>query len=218
MDHETLSKTLETMVTLEDPPTPSIVDDLRDLNQQLRQYNEQLRRQNQVDFSEGKPDKPSDVVEGIRSPPANEKADEKAAAAEAVEDKAVDKKAVDGPNNTDEKKSFKSSDTHRKNSREWHQKWVKKGVPRSSTSETKETSSEKKSGSPSEPTGSTMEKESSDAKPISNLARAKDKFIAEWLNSTHMPKSNERRAAAIKAWMESSERANLLAGRSGVQN
>ena len=51
----------------------------------------------------------------------------------------------------------------------------------------------------------------------SSLARARDKFISEWIELSDMPKSQERFKAACKAWMESTIRADFLSARAGVQ-
>ena len=94
-------------------------------------------------------------------------------------------------------KKYKTSETHRSNSSNWHKKWVSAGVPRASNASSSSTAS-------SETTKVT-------------LTQAKDKFIAEWIKSSNLPPSNERRSLAIKAWMDSSARAEYLAGRAGVQ-
>ena len=94
------------------------------------------------------------------------------------------------------KKIYKTSETQRKNSREWHKKWLSKGVPR------EEKSSEGASGSSSE---------------APSLAKTKDQFISNWLLTCGLPPSNERRKKAIQAWLESPIRANIMAGRQGIQ-
>lgn len=94
------------------------------------------------------------------------------------------------------KKTYKTSENQRKNSREWHKKWLSKGVPR------EEKSSEGASGSSSE---------------APSLAKTKDQFISNWLFTCGLPPSNERRKKAIQAWLESPIRANIMAGRQGIQ-
>lgn len=99
-----------------------------------------------------------------------------------------------------ERHQYKTTAKHRENSTKWHQKWVSKGVPRVV-----------KDGPPSArgdgaPSGASK-----------TLTQVQDEFITEWIRCSGTPKPNERRAAALKAWMESDLRSDLLAGRSGVQ-
>ena len=97
-------------------------------------------------------------------------------------------------------RKYKTTSAHRKNSTKWHQKWISKGVPR--TQEPKRGAKSKASASTDRP---------------QNLVQAKDSFISQWIKDSNLPPSNDRRTLAIKAWMESPLRANLLAGRAGVQ-
>ena len=97
-----------------------------------------------------------------------------------------------------QKKVYKTSQKHRDNSTSWHKKWVSKGVPRGAAKAKAKASST-----------------ASDRKPT--LAKAKDMFISEWITKCDLPASNDRRTMAIKAWMDSDVRANLMAGRAGVQ-
>eukprot|EP00435_Cladocopium_sp_Y103_P017325 s3816_g4.t1 len=99
---------------------------------------------------------------------------------------------VDGENKPRE---YKTTEKHRSNSNNWHKKWVSKGVPRPQKSE---------------------EASSSTDRP-QNLAKAKDSFISQWIKDSNLPPSNERRKLACKAWMESQVRADLMAGRAGIQ-
>ena len=85
---------------------------------------------------------------------------------------------------------------HRENSRAWHEKWVRKGVPRQNA------------GQPLP--------EPMPAGPM-NMRDHANRFITEWVQNSEMPPSVERRRAACAAWMVSEERANLIAGRAGVQ-
>lgn len=105
--------------------------------------------------------------------------------------------------------SYKTSDKHRENSRAWHKTWVKKGVRREAA--------------PQEPHDGDVGPhhdvgggDSNRERPLT-LTQAKDKFISEWIKTCGMAASNDRRVAAIKAWMESDTRANYLASRAGVQ-
>ena len=100
-------------------------------------------------------------------------------------------------------REYKSSAVAREHSRKWHQNWVKKGVPRVS----KEATEKVKGGSGA----------SSSSSSSKNLAKAKDEFISKWIQKSDMKPSNDRRNAAIKAWMASSERSNFMAGSQGVQ-
>lgn len=113
---------------------------------------------------------------------------------------------------------------HRQNSAAWHQRWVKKGVPRpqaqdgvapvASTESTAAASSEM----PSEMPHVSETAERPDAVPsFSSLSKARDYFITKWIAESGLPKSNDRRNAATRAWMESSLRANFVAGRDGIQ-
>ena len=89
---------------------------------------------------------------------------------------------------------------HRESSRKWHEKYVKKGVLRTPPAE---------NSAPAE--------EASSSKPLSSLQKARDEFISSWIERSDMPKSKERFQAACKAWMDSSIRADIIAGRAGVQ-
>lgn len=92
-----------------------------------------------------------------------------------------------------DKKEFQK-ENHRRNSRNWHAKWIKKGVPREAN-----------------------------PKPDTDTDSKKDmrvvcaEFIAKWIAESGMDPSNERRTMAYKAWMESDQRAALLAARAGSQ-
>lgn len=98
----------------------------------------------------------------------------------------------------------KKRDLHRENSRRWHEKYISKGKPRNPESENPAPPAESLSGS-------------SSSKPMTSLQKARDEFVASWIQSSGMPKSNERYKAACKAWMDSSVRADIISGRSGVQ-
>ena len=56
------------------------------------------------------------------------------------------------------------------------------------------------------------------AKPPSfeNLSKARDWYISDWISKCGMPKGNERRQAAVAAWMDSDLRSSLVAGRKGI--
>ena len=99
-----------------------------------------------------------------------------------------------------QERKYKTTPAHRNNSTKWHQKWISKGVPR--TQEPKRGAKSKASSSTGRP---------------QNLVQAKDSFISQWIKDSNLPPSNDRRKEAIKAWMESPLRANLMAGRAGVQ-
>ena len=99
-----------------------------------------------------------------------------------------------------QERTYKTTPAHRKNSTDWHKKWISKGVPRTQ-----------------EPKGVVKPKASVSKDRPQNLVQAKDSFISQWIKDSNLPPSNDRRKEAIKAWMESPLRANLLAGRAGIQ-
>lgn len=81
----------------------------------------------------------------------------------------------------------------RKNSREWHAKYVSKRVFREQATPQQKPDTNK------------------------NMHTACVAFVSRWIQESGMAPSNERRASAYKAWMASEERAALLASKSGVQ-
>ena len=97
---------------------------------------------------------------------------------------------------------------------------MSKGVPRVQPAAEAAPTSMEASGSSEGPNPPAPEP-SNPPEPVSvpgtSLAQVKDRFIAKWIESCGMEASNQRRAAAIKAWMESHDRAAYLAGRKGVQ-
>ena len=98
---------------------------------------------------------------------------------------------------------------HRANSLAWHQKWISTGVPRISNAQPE---------AQPEVQPEILVREV--ARPVNagaHLGEERDKFIKHWIENCGLPKSMERRNAALKAWMSSSVRANLIAGRAGVQ-
>lgn len=103
---------------------------------------------------------------------------------------------------TKPKKTPEQIERHRANSRAWHEKWEKKGIPRSSSSS---------NGNGEAARGPAVNAPAS-------LSEARDRFVTHWIQNSGMHKSNERRKLAYKAWMESSIRADIVAGRSGIQN
>ena len=118
----------------------------------------------------------------------------------------------------------------RENSRNWHKKWISKGVPRvAKDADTKATEKSKKSETTNpKGKGKGIEKNKKEDKkdeilvdpelvPMWNLSKARDAFVTQWIAQSDMPPSNERRKAAMEAWMQSQMRANFLAGRKGVQ-
>ena len=103
---------------------------------------------------------------------------------------------IDAPEREAGKRLEEKKAIHRENSAAWHKQLIKKGVPRNSVD----------GDNTSEP-----------SQPIQSLSQARDQFVAKWIQDSNMPKSMERRTAAYEAWMSSETRANILAGRSGVQ-
>ena len=129
----------------------------------------------------------------------------------------------DSQSKEDQKKQFKTSEKQRENSRNWHKKWISKGVPREDQSKkvpkpvpksmiTKKEKSKEKLGKPATSSSSSLS-----SKPAKNLAQAKDFFITKWIEGCGMDPSNDRRTAAINAWMNSSERSDFIAGQKGSQ-
>ena len=116
----------------------------------------------------------------------------------------------------------------RENSRAWHQKWVSKGVPRvvgaqpsgalSGASNSEPAVGHRDQPDQPEPAvGPVGEPEPAEAACVTNMRDACAAFVAEWIRNCGLPPSNDRRAKAYKAWMESDQRASMLAGRAGVQ-
>lgn len=96
---------------------------------------------------------------------------------------------------------------HRENSQKWHQKWISKGVPR-------EPKNPENVETPAEEPPADVEQH---LPSIGSLSEARNVFVREWIATCGMPPSNDRRKAALKAWMECPLRARLLAGRQGTQ-
>ena len=97
----------------------------------------------------------------------------------------------------------------RVNSQIWHTKWVSKGVPKNP-----------KNLTPGDAGGAETASSSSGSTGVQyagSLSAARDKFIKCWIDECGLPKSNDRRNRAMKAWMASSQRAELLAARIGTQ-
>ena len=117
-------------------------------------------------------------------------------------------------------KKQKQIDIHRANSSAWHQKWISKGVLRNPVVENNELISEPASEPASRPASepaSELANPSDVPRSFESLQAAQNWFIKDWISKSPMPKSNARRTLAIKAWMESPLRANMLAGRVGIQ-
>lgn len=101
-----------------------------------------------------------------------------------------------------DEKQQRKIDVHRANSIAWRKKWVKKGVPRASTTNEEETGA-----------GSAGREDM----PIVSLSKARKDFVREWIQKSDTPPSHARRKAAMDAWMASSVRADVMAGRNGTQ-
>ena len=121
---------------------------------------------------------------------------------------AVEPQTKDGENmkQTEDEgnKENRQRELHRANSRAWHAKWVSKGVPRDAREH------EEVPASQPEPAAAENPK-------CRDMRTACQEFVSSWIATSNMPPSNERRAAAYKAWRESPERAALLAARAAVQ-
>ena len=110
------------------------------------------------------------------------------------------------PNGGDDEEIRKEK--KRKQSREWHAKWVKKGVPRVAPSEPEPVPAAGDHGDACE---------SPELPPPANMREACQRFVTRWINESGLPPSNERRRAAYTAWNNSEERSALMAGRANVQ-
>lgn len=125
------------------------------------------------------------------------------------------------PNDSDEE--LTKSEKKRRSSRAWHAKWVKKGVPRTSNHEAPGDANNDPEPSASQPDAASVEP-SPEVPPaatgpvvITNMREACAKFVKDWIAKSDLPPSNDRVLKARKAWMESDERAALIAGRQNVQ-
>lgn len=49
--------------------------------------------------------------------------------------------------------------------------------------------------------------------PLTDMRAAKRRFVSDWISQSDMPPSRDRCKAALQAWMQSTDRAALLAGR-----
>ena len=154
---------------------------------------------------------PADIVEPQASPA--EIVEPQASPAEIVEPKPEDMETE--PKKKALEKTEEQKERNRRNSALWNLKWISKGVPRVAAGVDKS----KKNGKKEESNKSKPKK--SIAKPttesLGSLSHARDVFVADWIEKSGMPKSNDRRKAAYKAWMESSTRAKLVATRGGTQ-
>ena len=116
----------------------------------------------------------------------------------------------------------------RATSRAWHAKWVSKGVLRSAPA----APPLGQDGGPvpvAGQDGGPVPVAGQDGGPVPVAGQAVNpgrplnkrdhcaRFVTRWLSESNLPPSNERRMLAYKAWMESSERAALMAGQAGVQ-
>ena len=113
---------------------------------------------------------------------------------------------------------------HRRNSLNWHNKWLSKGVPRppkvvSKTKSTKKKGSkdDKNKGNRAPATAAPAPATDGPGPALVSLCKAKEDFVTDWISKSTLPPSMERRNAAVKAWLESDVRANLMAQRAGVQ-
>ena len=116
--------------------------------------------------------------------------------------------AAENPAGSSALKRMKSQaeiDVHRLNSAAWHQKWVKKGVPRIPA----ENAHAAEAVVAPVPSPARVES--------GGLNRARHEFIKKWIENCGMVKSEERRLAANHAWMNSDKRAEMMAALSGVQ-
>ena len=109
-----------------------------------------------------------------------------------------------------DERAERSKQAHRENSALWHSRWHSKGVPRLPQEEHQR----------AEPAPPVVAAEApvQDGPPrFESLAKARDWFISDWISKSEMPPSHQRRKSACDAWMASSLRADIMAGRVGLQ-
>ena len=111
------------------------------------------------------------------------------------------------PNDDDDDADEARKEKKRKQSREWHAKWIRKGVPRVAAPAEPE---------PARPADDDAH-ENPELPPPANMREACQRFVTRWINESGLPASNERRRAAYTAWNNSEERRALMAGRANVQ-
>lgn len=110
----------------------------------------------------------------------------------------------------------------RATSRAWHAKWVSKGVPRPAPAVAGQVQDAGpapvagQDGGPVPVAGPGPDGAAAVNRPL-NMRDHCARFVRRWLSESNLPPSNERRLLAYKAWMESAERAALMAGQAGVQ-
>ena len=114
----------------------------------------------------------------------------------------------------------------RASSRAWHQKWESKGVPKKARTEMTQ-----HAGSPDQPQlpgNSPPEQPDQPDQPagqseplrainFGSLEEARTYFVRDWISNSSMPQSVERRNLALRAWMASPLRAEMMASRTGTQ-
>lgn len=143
-----------------------------------------------IDSYDGPPvNEKGEVIVGHGSP-VNEKKDD---LIEIPDEPTAPKMACPPGASTHKKNEDKKGAPNKETSRAWHQKYVSKGVLRNPPSGAKGPSTH------------------------SSLQKAREAFITQWINESGMAKSQERFKAACQAWMESSIRADFIAGRTGTQ-
>lgn len=102
----------------------------------------------------------------------------------------------------------RAKEVHRANSALWHSKWVSKGVPRVPAEDQQQ---------PAPPLVVAEEPVQDGLPRFPSLGKARDWYISDWISKCGMPPSHQRRKSACDAWMASSLRADIMAGRIGLQ-
>ena len=109
----------------------------------------------------------------------------------------------------------------RVSSKRWHEKWESKGVlkvPKGSNAKSfkavPKASAAKSQAKPAPPTPAAAAPRPEN---FENLQAARDWFVSDWISRSDMPQSNARRQAALKAWMDSPLRSEVVALRLGIQ-
>ena len=119
-----------------------------------------------------------------------------------VGDGAEDAKAESSSGKPISKGSHTSQERHRQTSREWHAKFISKGVPRCQAA-----------------THAASGTEDADTEQSITFSRRMHAWVADYVvkrQETWEGTRKELRAKAFKEWVSSAERADLLAGRAGL--
>ena len=108
----------------------------------------------------------------------------------------------------------------RASSRAWHQKWESKGVPKKARTDQPQlrgNSPPQQPEQPDQPDQPAGQSEPLRAINFGSLDEARTSFVRDWISNSSMPQSVERRNLALRAWMASPLRAEMMASRTGTQ-